>query len=334
MAKPTGFLEIGREAAPRRPVAERILDFHEYETPLTLRKLQDQAARCMDCGVPACHAYGCPLGNRIPDFNEMVYRGRWKTALCLLHETNNFPEITGRICPAPCEASCTLSINREAVTVRCIERAVAERGWADGLIKPEPPAVPSGKRVAVIGSGPAGLAAAQELMRMGHAVVVYEKQDRIGGLLRYGIPDFKLEKNLLDRRLDQLRAEGVVFETGVVAGTDISAQYLGSHFDAVLVAVGASIPHSPGFARQNAPGVHFAMEYLKQQNRINAGDAVPSGEWITAEGKDVAVIGGGDTGSDCVGTARRQGAKRIVQIELLPEPPAVRASDNPWPTWP
>ena len=334
MGKPSGFLEFGPEAPTKRPAAERIRDFREFESPLGVAKLKNQAARCMDCGVPACHAYGCPLANRIPDYNDMVFRGHWKAALDLLHDTNNFPEITGRICPAPCEAACTLFIHGETVTIRQIELAAAEQGWASGWIKPEPPAVSSGRRVAVIGSGPAGLAAAQELARMGHAVVVYEKQDRIGGLLRYGIPDFKLEKRLLDRRLDQLRSEGVVFETGVAAGTDISAQYMRHHFDAVLIAVGASVPRSPGLTGQQLPGVHFAMEYLKQQNRANAGDHIPSSERITAEGLDVAVVGGGDTGSDCVGTARRQGADRIVQIELLPEPPTARAADNPWPTWP
>jgi glutamate synthase (NADPH/NADH) small chain len=326
MAKSTGFLEYRRESPAKRPVPERIRDFSEFEMPLPVRKLQNQAARCMDCGVPSCHAFGCPLANRIPDFNDMVYRGRWKLALDLLHETNNFPEITGRICPAPCETACTLSINQEPVTIRTIELAVAEQGWALGLIKPEPCLVRSGKRVAVAGSGPAGLAAAQQLARAGHDVVVFEKQ--------YGIPDFKLEKRFIDRRLEQLAGEGVHFETGVVAGTDISAQYIRHHFDAVLIATGASVPRSLQYAARELHGVHFAMEYLKQQNRLNAGVPIPPEERIEAAGKDVVVIGGGDTGSDCVGTARRQGARSITQVELLSEPPAVRREDNPWPTWP
>jgi NAD(P)H-dependent glutamate synthase small subunit len=334
MAKSTGFLEHKRENPAKRQVSERIRDFREFETLLPVKKLQNQASRCMDCGVPSCHAFGCPLVNRIPDFNDMVYRGQWKLALDLLHETNNFPEITGRICPAPCEASCTLSINQESVTIRHIELAIAEQGWALGLIKPEPCLVRTGKRVAVLGSGPAGLAAAQELARTGHDVVVFEKQDKPGGLLRYGIPDFKLEKRFIDRRLEQLRGEGVQFETGVIAGTDISVQYIRHHFDAVLIAAGAAVPRTLNLPGQKLQGVHFAMEYLKQQNRLNAGNTVPTEERIEAGGKDVVVIGGGDTGSDCVGTARRQGALSITQIELLPEPPGERRPENPWPTWP
>jgi NAD(P)H-dependent glutamate synthase small subunit len=301
---------------------------------LPIRKLQSQAARCMDCGVPSCHSYGCPLVNRIPDFNDMVYRGQWKLAIDLLHETNNFPEITGRICPAPCEAACTLSINQEPVTIRAIELAIAEQGWALGLIKPEPCLVRTGKRAAVVGSGPAGLAAAQELARAGHDVVVFEKQDKLGGLLRYGIPDFKLEKRFIDRRLEQLKGEGVQFETGVIAGIDISAPYMKHHFDAVLIAAGAEVPRALNLQGQKLEGVHFAMEFLKQQNRLIAGNAILPEERIEAAGKNVVVIGGGDTGSDCVGTARRQGASSITQVELLPEPPAERRPENPWPTWP
>jgi NAD(P)H-dependent glutamate synthase small subunit len=288
----------------------------------------------MDCGIPFCHAFGCPLAGRIPEFNDMVHRGQWRRALDLLHANNNFPEITGRICPAPCEAACSLSINQKPVTVRQIELEIVERGWREGWIRPEPPAKKSGRRVAIIGSGPAGLAAAQQLARAGHEVVVFEKADRPGGILRYGIPDFKLDKSVLDRRLEQLRAEGVAFETGVEVGADVSARYLRQKFDAVCITAGARVPRDLAVPGRGLEGIRFAMEYLVQQNRRNAGAAITHGEEILAKDKDVVVIGGGDTGADCVGTARRQGARSITQIELLPEPPADRPPENPWPTWP
>lgn len=334
MAKPTGFMEYDRQDPPKRGVDERVRDFREIEGLLDLDELQTQAARCMDCGIPFCHAYGCPLANRVPDWNDMVWRGRWKEALELLHSTNNLPEITGRICPAPCEAACTLSINQPAVTIRHIELQIVERGWKEGWIVPEPPAEKSGKRVAVVGSGPAGLAAAQQLRRAGHDVVVFEKADRIGGILRYGIPDFKLEKWVIDRRLEQIRAEGVTFETEVDAGRDVSPRYLTRAFDAVLITAGARVPRDLDVPGRDLAGIHFAMDFLSQQNRLNAGDSIPPDELITAAGKNVVVIGGGDTGSDCIGTSRRQGAADICQIELLPKPPDERTPDNPWPTWP
>jgi len=288
----------------------------------------------MDCGIPYCHAYGCPVKNRIPDWNDMVYRGNWRKALDLLHSTCNLPEITGRVCPAPCEPACTLSINLPAVTIRHIELQIVERGWSEGWIRPEPAGFSTGKRVAVIGSGPSGLPAAQQLARRGHEVVVFEKSDRIGGLLRYGIPDFKLEKWVIDRRLEQMRGEGVVFETGVNAGVDVTADYLRRSFDAIVVAAGATVPRDLPVPGRDLKGIHFAMEFLVQQNRRNAGDSIPEAEEITAAGKHVVVIGGGDTGSDCIGTSRRQGAASITQIELLPMPPEERLPTNPWPTWP
>lgn len=288
----------------------------------------------MDCGIPFCHSFGCPVKNRIPDWNEMVYRGKWKQALDLLHQTCNLPEITGRVCPAPCEAACTLAINQPAVTIRHLELQIVEHGWREGWILPEPPERKTGKRVAVVGSGPAGLPAAQTLARCGHDVVVFEKSDRVGGMLRYGIPDFKLEKWILDRRLEQMKAEGVVFETGVNAGVDVSAAYLRRSFDAIVLAAGSTVPRDLQVPGRDLQGIHFAMEFLKQQNRSNAGDAIPLSERISADGKRVVVIGGGDTGSDCIGTSRRQGAASITQIELLPKPPDCRAETNPWPTWP
>jgi len=334
VGKPTGFMDFPREEPPHRPVEERVRDFHEVEELLPATRIGSQAARCMDCGIPFCHAFGCPVQNRIPDWNEMVYREKWKKALDLLHHTCSLPEITGRVCPAPCEAACTLAINQPAVTIRHLELQIVERGWREGWIRPEPPERKSGKRVAVVGSGPAGLPAAQALARRGHEVVVFEKSDRVGGMLRYGIPDFKLEKWVIDRRLEQMRAEGVVFETGVNAGVDVSAAYLRRTFDAIVLAAGATVPRDLPVPGRDLAGVHFAMEFLKQQNRLNAGDPIPSGERISAEGKRVVVIGGGDTGSDCIGTSRRQGAASITQIELLPMPPESRTPTNPWPTWP
>ena len=315
-------------------MTERIRDWREIEQPLPPQEVEIQATRCRDCGVPYCHSYGCPLANRIPDWNLMVAGKSWNQALDLLHASNNFPEITGRVCPALCESACTLSINMPAVSIRHIELRIVERGWEKGWIEPRPALRPTGKRVAIIGSGPAGLAAAQELARKGHAVTVYEKDDRIGGILRYGIPDFKLEKWVIDRRLEQLRAEGVEFETGVNVGTDLSARYLQRTFDAVLIAAGARVPrdlHVPG---RDLDGIHFAMDFLSQQNRVNAGDPIPEDRRILAAGKNVLVVGGGDTGSDCVGTSRRQGAGAIYQMEILPQPPETRLDDNPWPAWP
>lgn len=334
MAKPTGFVEYRREEAGQRSVEERVQDHLEIEVPLPEEALLEQAARCMDCGIPFCHGAGCPLGNRIPEFNDLVYQGRWEEACENLHATNNFPEITGRICPAPCEAACTLNINDDPVLIRHIECQIAERGFAAGWIKPLPAARQTGQRVAVVGSGPAGLAAAQQLARAGHATAVFEKEDRIGGLLRYGIPDFKLEKRVLDRRLEQMRAEGVRFETGVRVGEDISPRYLRKMFEAIGLALGAGQPRDLGAPGRDYEGVCLAWDYLKQQNQINAGDAIEPNPRLLAQDKVVVVLGGGDTGSDCVGTARRQGAKAIYQFEILPQPPAERPPDTPWPNWP
>ena len=334
MVKPTGFLEYDREDPPHRTVEDRVRDYHEIEELLPESRLQQQAARCMDCGIPFCHAFGCPVKNRIPDWNDMVHRNQWQKALELLHATCNLPEITGRVCPAPCETACTLAINLPAVTIRHIELQIVERGWREGWIQPEKPDYRTGRRVAVIGSGPAGLPAAQQLARRGHEVVVFEKADRVGGLLRYGIPDFKLEKWVIDRRLEQMRAEGVVFETGVNAGVDVSAGYLRRTFDAIVLATGATVPRDLPVPGRELGGVHFAMDFLTRQNQANAGDAIPEGRRISAAGKHVVVVGGGDTGSDCIGTSRRQGASSITQIELLPRPPSERGPRNPWPTWP
>jgi len=335
VAKPTGFIEYRREEVGYRPVEERVRDFHEVEVPLPEEVLVRQAARCMDCGIPFCHGVGCPLRNLIPEFNDLIYRGRWREASEVLHSTNNFPEVTGRVCPAPCEAACTLSINDDPVLIRHIEFQIAEHAFERGWIRPQPAPEKSGKSVAVVGSGPAGLAAAQQLARWGHEVVVFEKDDRIGGLLRYGIPDFKLGKYVIERRLEQMAGEGVVFEPGVEVGRDVSARYINKTFDAVLLAMGAGEPRDldvPG--RKGAENVVFAMDYLKQQNRIVAGDPVAPDERISAKDKIVVVIGGGDTGSDCVGTARRQGAREIHQFEILPKPPETRPPETPWPMWP
>jgi glutamate synthase (NADPH/NADH) small chain len=331
MGKTTGFLEYTRELPTRRVPTERIKDWFEIYQPFPEDSLQAQAARCMDCGVPFCHT-GCPLTNIIPDWNDLVYRGRWKEAVRQLHATNNFPEFTGRICPAPCEASCVLGINEPAVTIKQIEKTIIDRAFQEGVIRPEPPETRTGKRVAIVGSGPAGLAAAQQLARAGHEVTVFEKADRIGGLLRYGIPNFKMEKHLIDRRLDQMRAEGVEFVTNAHVGVTHPVEDLQRRFDAILLAGGAEQPRNLNVPGRELQGVHFAMEFLPQQNRICEGDAV-AGQ-ILATGKHVVIIGGGDTGADCLGTSHRQGARSVTQFELLPKPPDARSASTPWPLWP
>ena len=333
MGKVTGFLEYGREVAERRPAAERVNDWFEIYLPMPEEKLRAQGARCMDCGVPFCHS-GCPVNNLIPDWNDLAYGGRWKEALRALHSTNNFPEFTGRVCPAPCEASCVLGINEPPVTIKEIERAVVDRGFEEGLIVPRPPAARTGKRVAVIGSGPAGLAAAQQLNRAGHQVTVFEKADRPGGLLRYGIPHFKLEKRLVDRRLDLLRAEGIEFITNAHVGGNVGVAELRKEHDALLLAGGAEQPRDLRVSGRELRGVHFAMEFLPQQNRRCEGDMIPASEAVLATGKRVVIIGGGDTGADCLGTSHRQKALSAHQFELLPKPPGERSPDTPWPLWP
>jgi glutamate synthase (NADPH/NADH) small chain len=334
MGEVKDFLKYKRQEVGHRPVEERIYDFAELDLPLTPSQIQQQAARCMDCGIPFCHGVGCPLKNCIPELNELIYKDKWESACQLLHSTNNFPEITGRVCPAPCETACTLSINDEPVLIRHIEFQIVERGFKEGWIKPEPPAEKTGKRVAVIGSGPAGLAAAQQLARAGHDVVVFEKDDKIGGILRYGIPDFKLEKRIIDRRIEQLSTEGVDFQTGVDAGEDISARYLKKMFDCICLTMGAGQPRDLNVPGRGYENIIFAMDYLRTQNKLCSDEPLGESKIITAKNKVVAVIGGGDTGSDCVGTARRQGAKQIHQLEILPEPPEDRPPDTPWPEWP
>jgi len=334
MGDSKAFLNLSRQEVGHRPVEERVHDFRELELPLSPEQIRQQAGRCADCGIPFCHGTGCPLKNCIPDFNELVYKDRWEEACRNLHSTNNFPEITGRICPAPCEASCTLALNDEPVLIRHIEYKIVERGFEQGWIKPLPPATKTGKRVAVIGSGPAGLAAAQQLARAGHGVVVFEKNEQLGGLLRYGIPDFKLEKHIIERRLEQLRAEGVEFQTGICAGEDISVHYLEKMFDCLCLTMGAGQPRDLGVQGREYENVMFAMEYLTGQNRLGSGELTDESELVTAKGKTVIVVGGGDTGSDCVGTARRQGARKIYQLEILPKPPDERPADTLWPMWP
>jgi glutamate synthase (NADPH) small chain len=333
MGQIDGFMKFNREMPKSRDPKERIKDYKEVYNPLEKEKVKQQAARCMDCGVPFCHN-GCPLGNVIPDFNDAVYGGKWEEAIKILSSTNNFPEFTGRICPAPCEASCVLSINNNPVTIEYIEKTIAEQAWEKGYIKPNPPKSRTGKRVAIVGSGPAGLAAAAQLNKAGHWVTVFERSDRIGGLLRYGIPDFKLEKTVLDRRIRLMEQEGIIFRTNANVGVNISANHLRSEFDAVVVCGGASAPRDLPIPGRDLKGVHFAMEFLTQQNKRVAGDRIFSGE-IMATGKNVLVIGGGDTGSDCVGTSNRHGAKSVTQIELLAKPPVKRNDAvNPWPLWP
>jgi glutamate synthase (NADPH/NADH) small chain len=333
MAKITGFLEYPREMPPRRPIIERVNDWLEVYQDFPAGKVQEQAARCMDCGVPFCHT-GCPVNNLIPDWNDLAWRGKWKEAIRVLHSTNNFPEFTGRTCPAPCEASCVLGINEPAVTIKLIENSIIERAFEQGYVVPEPPLHRTNKKVAVVGSGPAGLAAAQQLNRAGHFVTVIERADRIGGLLRYGIPDFKLEKWVVDRRLEQLSAEGIEFKIGINVGTDIEASELLAHFDAVLLACGSEQHRDIVIPGRELKGIHFAMDYLTQQNKRGAGDALPSEEDILAEGKHVVIIGGGDTGADCLGTAHRQRPASVRQLQIHPMPPEVRADHTPWPMWP
>jgi glutamate synthase (NADPH/NADH) small chain len=331
VGKVTGFKEYTREVPQRRPVAERINDYFEVYQPFPEEKVRLQAARCMDCGVPFCHT-GCPVNNIIPDWNDLAYRDHWQEAIRVLHSTNNFPEFTGRICPAPCEAACVLGINEPPVSIKVIEKTIVERAWEEGWIKPEPPETRTQKRVAVVGSGPAGLAAAQQLNRAGHSVTVFEKADRIGGLLRYGIPDFKMEKHVLDRRLEQMIAEGVQFQAKAHIGGNIPAADLRKEFDAVLLAGGAENPRDLKVPGRELKGIHFAMDFLPQQNKKIAGDEVT--DQILATGKHVVIIGGGDTGADCLGTCHRQKAKSITQFEIMPMPPAERAETTPWPLWP
>ena len=336
MGNPTGFVEFGRVGAGYRPVAERVKDWRSVDQPLSLPVLNQQAARCMDCGIPFCHGLGCPVKNRIPEFNDLVYRGQWRQAALNLHSTNNFPEITGRVCPAPCEPACTLALNDQAVTIKQIEYQITERAFAEGWLEPILPNSKTGKKLAVVGSGPAGLAASQQLARAGHEVVLFEKQDRIGGLLRYGIPDFKLEKQIIDRRLEQMAAEGVRFEPNVDVGEDVSPRYLERTFDATILTMGSEQPRRLDVPGADLEGVHLAMDFLTQQNRRVAGEPGAGGEEISihATDKHVVVIGGGDTGSDCVGTSIRQAALSVTQLEILPKPPEGSNPQTPWPQWP
>ncbi len=336
MGKDTGFLELEREDRDKAHPEERIRHYHEFVLPMPEDKLKNQAARCMNCGIPFCHT-GCPVNNIIPDWNHLVYEGDWKNALDVLHSTNNFPEFTGRICPAPCEAACTLNISERPVTIKSIECEIIDRGWREGWVTPQPPATRTGKRVAVVGSGPAGLACAQQLARVGHSVTVFEKSDRLGGLLRYGIPDFKMEKHLINRRAVQMEAEGVTFRTSTEVGVDISIASLKENFDCIVLAGGAEDARQLSIPGAELSGVRLAMEFLTQQNKRVAGDdeqrAAPRGT-LSARDKRVIVIGGGDTGSDCVGTSNRQGAASVTQIEIMPRPPEMEDKALTWPHWP
>jgi len=342
MGKPTGFIEYLRELPLDRSAVERIKDWNEFHLHMEEKKLREQGARCMDCGIPFCHtgtlisgmASGCPINNLIPEWNDLVYRGLWKDALDRLHKTNNFPDFTGRVCPAPCEGSCVLGINKPPVTIKNIEYAIAERGWDEGWITPEPPKVRTGKKIAIIGSGPAGLCAAAQLNKAGHTVTVFERADRVGGLLMYGIPNMKLDKKeVVQRRIDQMTAEGITFVTNTEVGKNYPVEKLRKEFDAILLCTGATKGRDLPIEGRDSKGIHFAMEFLHRNTKALL-DNHKNGDFISAAGKDVIVIGGGDTGTDCVGTSMRHGCKSLVQLEILPKPPKDRAKDNPWPEWP
>lgn len=333
MGKPTGFKEIARETPQRRPVELRVLDWNEIYLEFGDRKLQEQGARCMDCGIPFCHQ-GCPLGNIIPEWNDLVYKNRWRDALEMLFKTNNFPEFTGRICPAPCEEACVLGINEKPVTIKLIEQNIVEHAFKNGWVKPQPPATRTGKKVAIVGSGPAGLACAAQLNRAGHTVTVFERADRIGGLLTYGIPGFKLEKWVVERRVKLMEAEGVQFQVNANVGFNVKVEDLRRDFDAIVLCGGSTQPRDLTVPGRDLKGIHFAMDYLPQQNRRNFGDTIPEDQSIFAKDKHVIILGGGDTGADCLGTAHRQGARSVCQFELLPQPPESRTPDMPWPWWP
>jgi glutamate synthase (NADPH/NADH) small chain len=333
MGKVTGFLEIERQQPTKRKVEDRLQDWLELYEPFPVEKQREQGARCMDCGVPFCHG-GCPVNNLIPDWNDLVYNNRWQEAIRRLHSTNNFPEFTGRVCPAPCEASCVLGINQPAVSIKLVEKSIVERAWDEGWIQPEPPEENTGKRVAVVGSGPAGLAAAQQLRRAGHSVTVFEKASRLGGLLRHGIPNYKLEKRIVERRIGQLKAEGVVFKTNSHIGVNVPVDSLLSQFEAVLLCGGSEQPRDLKVPGRELKGIHFALEFLPQQNARLEGEAIDPALEILATGKRVLIIGGGDTGADCLGTSLRHKAASVTQIEIMPKPPAERAASTPWPMWP
>ena len=332
MGKITGFLEEPRVKQPYRPVEERIQDWNQIMQAWPVEPLKKQASRCMDCGIPFCHE-GCPLGNLIPDWNDLVYRDQWMEAIKRLHATNNFPEFTGTLCPAPCEGSCVLAINDDAVTIKAVELTIIDKAWENGWIKPELAEVKTGKKIAIVGSGPAGLAAAQQLARAGHDVTLFERDDRIGGLLRYGIPEFKMEKKRLDRRLEQMESEGVIFKTNAHVGKNVSIKYLKKEFDALLLTGGATDARDLPAEGRELNGIHQAMEFLPMQNKLCEGDDKPD-NFISAEGKHVVIIGGGDTGADCLGTVNRQGCASVHQLEIMAKPPNMRAEENPWPEWP
>ncbi|OOZ37854.1 glutamate synthase subunit beta [Solemya velesiana gill symbiont] len=333
MGKPTGFMEYPRQDRSYAPVSDRVTHYDEFSIPLTDDEMGIQGARCMDCGIPFCHQ-GCPVNNIIPDWNDLVYKQDWQSAIDTLHSTNNFPEFTGRICPAPCQEACTLNLQDDPVTIKNVELSIVEKAWEEGWIQPQIPRHKSGKRVAVVGSGPAGLAAAQQLARAGHSVAVYERQNRIGGLLRYGIPDFKLNKKVIDRRMAQMRAEGVEFHANTHIGVNLPAKKLSEAFDAVVLAGGSEQPRDLPVPGRELSGVHFAMDFLRTNSRRVQGDVIPDEEFISAEGKHVVVIGGGDTGSDCIGTSNRHGAVTVTQIEILPQPPEKEEKGTTWPYWP